>query len=297
MENLFTYQNLIIILISGILGFSIYMLLSAFLQLPTRKAGAALNKVRIGLTQEVPFENLNRKISEKIKLKEEERKTLSLGLDLSEEYKSYTPEQFVAQIAIISVIFTVVFLPLLFISLPIGLLCSLFGPIYGFVQYNNIKSLIKKHKEAVEREIPRFTQSIYENLKISRDVLAILNAYESVAGKHFGYELRKTIADMKTSNYEDALLRLDARMNSQPVSEVVRGLVGTLRGNDQTSYFDHLSFEMKHFEENMIRTVGMKRPDKMHRLSMAMLGGFFCMLMAVIGTMLMNAFAMFEGAM
>ena len=89
-------------------------------------------------------------------------------------------------------------------------------------------------------------------------------------------------------------MRLDRRIGSQPLSEVIRGLIGTLRGNDQTTYFDHLSFEMKHLEENMIRKEAMKRPEQMQRLSMAMLIGVFLMLAAVCGTMLVESFKIFD---
>lgn len=41
------------------------------------------------------------------------------------------------------------------------------------------------------------------------------------------------IADMKTGNYENALIHFETRIGSPMLSDVIRGLIGVLRGDDQ----------------------------------------------------------------
>jgi len=79
--------------------------------------------------------------------------------------------------------------------------------------------------------------TVGQSLENDRDVLKILTSYRRVAGKDFGAELDQTIADMKTGNYENALIRFETRIGSPMLSDVIRGLIGVLRGDDQRMYF------------------------------------------------------------
>jgi CHASE3 domain sensor protein len=95
--------------------------------------------------------------------------------------------------------------------------------------------------------------------------------YKRVAGKELGQELDKTIADMKTGNYEDALLRFENRIGSPLLSDIVRGLIGTLRGDDQQMYFKMICFDMRQIEQNNLKKEVAKRPKKIQKYSMMML--------------------------
>lgn len=61
-----------------------------------------------------------------------------------------------------------------------------------------------------------------QSLKASRDVLAMLEAYKKNAGPVFAHELDVLTADMRSSSYEAALTRFEARFNSPMLSDVVR---------------------------------------------------------------------------
>lgn len=292
MENILNMENLMIFLICALGGVALYMVITNLMKLPAQKSVDIMLKAAQGNKKEIPFASLSKKIAKHIKIDASKKEKLERALELMKDTQS--AEEFMAQKYIMAVIISLIFSILFFVSKPLGFIGILFGPIVSYLQYQEVFKKLKNHRAAVEREVPRFTQSVYENLKVSRNVLAIMESYQTVAGTAFSFELQKTIADMKTSNYESALMRLDRRIGSQPLSEVIRGLIGTLRGNDQTTYFDHLSFEMKHLEENMIRKEAMKRPEQMQRLSMAMLIGVFLMLAAVCGTMLVESFKIFD---
>ena len=59
-------------------------------------------------------------------------------------------------------------------------------------------------------------------IQISRDVLKILTSYRRVAGRDFGAELDQTIADMKTGNYENALIRFETLENQSATAVPIR---------------------------------------------------------------------------
>ena len=81
----------------------------------------------------------------------------------------------------------------------------------------------------------------------------------------------QTIADMKTGNYENALIRFETRIGSPMLSDVIRGLIGVLRGDDQRMYFKMITFDMRQIEQNNLKKEAAKHPKKIQRYSMMML--------------------------
>lgn len=138
-------------------------------------------------------------------------------------------------------------------------------------QYYRVFDTVKKRRKAIEAEVPRFTLLLSQSLKTDRDVLRILSSYRKVAGPEFSRELDTTIADMKTGNYENALQRLSTRVGSALLTETVRGLIGTLRGDDQSIYFEMLSHDMRKIEQNRLEKEAEKQPAKIQKYSMLML--------------------------
>ena len=99
----------------------------------------------------------------------------------------------------------------------------------------------------------------------------MLVSYRRIAGPYLSQELDTTIADMRTGNYESALLRFQNRVGSNMLSDIIRGLIGTLRGDDQQMYFKMLVFDMRQVEQSMLRKEAQKRPKQMQKYSMLML--------------------------
>ena len=102
------------------------------------------------------------------------------------------------------------------------------------------EELVREKREQIEGELYRFVSTITQELKNSRDVLSMLEHYKENAGEMFQKELDIVCADMRSSSYEAALTRFEARLNSPQLSDVVRGLIGVLRGDDGAVYFQML---------------------------------------------------------
>ena len=76
----------------------------------------------------------------------------------------------------------------------------------------------------------------------------------------FQKELDIVCADMRSSSYEAALTRFEARLNSPQLSDVVRGLIGVLRGDDGAVYFQMLTHDFKQAELQRLKAKAAKNP-------------------------------------
>ena len=124
--------------------------------------------------------------------------------------------------------------------------------------------------------------TITQELKASRDVLSMLENFKRNAGEDFAAELDILTADMRSSSYEAALTRFEARFNSPMLSDITRGLIGVLRGDDSGIYFQMLSHDMKQLELQRLKAQAMKIPPKIRVFSFAMLMCFLMTYMAII---------------
>lgn len=148
---------------------------------------------------------------------------------------------------------------------------------------------VRKKREQIEAELPRFVSTIAQELKATRDVLRMLEVYAKHAEGSLQNELHMTIADMKSGNQETALLRLEARIGSTMVSDVVRGLLAVMRGDQGVVYFDMLAHDFKLLEIQRLKLIAMKRPGKIRKYSFYMLACFMLMYMVILGMEIMRA--------
>ncbi|MEG1044699.1 MAG: hypothetical protein RSF81_08010, partial [Oscillospiraceae bacterium] len=62
--------------------------------------------------------------------------------------------------------------------------------------------------------------------------------------KELSEELIITISDMKSGNQKEALRKFEGRIGSSKLSEIVRGLMSVVDGEDQSTYFYNKSHEL-----------------------------------------------------
>ncbi len=182
------------------------------------------------------------------------------------------------------------FLMPLFVPVMIGLAVALW-----FSAYYAAFDFVKKRRKRIELEVPRFALTIGQNLENDRDVLKMLTSYRRVAGKEFGAELDQTVADMKTGNYENALIHFENRVSSPMLSDVIRGLIGVLRGDDQRMYFKMICFDMRQIEQHNLKKEAAKRPKKIQRYSMMMLFCIIIIYLVVLCTEVLSSMGAFFG--
>ncbi|MDD4714881.1 MAG: secretion protein F [Candidatus Absconditabacteria bacterium] len=193
-----------------------------------------------------------------------------------------TPEEFISSAILKSGIIALLIIPCLMIlplTAPILMFISI---IIYFKEIRKADEILKIKKEKIEVELPRFVATITQELKASRDVLSIIENYKKNAGEEFADELDILTADMRSSSYEAALTRFEARINSPMLSDITRGLIGVLRGDDGSMYFQMLSHDMKQLELQRLKAQAMKIPPKIRVFSFVMLMCFLMTYMAII---------------
>lgn len=275
--------TLLILLVAVLLGIGAYNLSCAFVDVPTARTSRMMMiaKKQTGEASEklsdVYLTRIAEKLSPLLKLDPIKRSKLELALNIAEI--PLTPESYTMK-AILTAVLTALLGLFLLLFIPlVGFLVMASSILMWFSTYQKAFDIVKKRKKLIEAELPRFAVSIQQGLSTDRDVLKLLISYRRIAGPHLGKELDTTIADMKTGNYENALLHLQNRVGSTMLSDIVRGLIGTLRGDDQQMYFKMLVFDMRQIEQNNLKKEAAKRPKQMQKYSMMML---FCILLIYV---------------
>ena len=222
-------------------------------------------------------------------LKLNEFKRTQLEADLKTAQMDITPEMFKANAIVKSFIIGAFAIPTIFIF-------PLLSPVIiflAFFLYNlEIKSVshrIKDKRLKIEYELPRLVSTIEKTLKHNRDVLYMLDSYRENAGKELKHELDITVADMKSGNYEGAITRLEARVGSSQMSDVCRGLIGILRGDDTEIYWAGLAVKFNDIQRQQLRLQARKIPSKVRRLSICLLICFMLIYVTVILSQIMSS--------
>lgn len=256
-------------------GIGCYYLSCAIADVPTSRTSRMmlLSRKQTGNGKENLFDVYLTKVAEKcsflLHLDPVRKGKLSQALSIAG--LSITPEAYTMK-ALLSAFLVAACSVVFFFLFPLmGLLMLGLVVLMWFATYYKVFDIVKKRKKAIEAELARFAVSIQQSLATDRDVLRLLISYRRIAGPELGTELDTTIADMKTGNYEQALLRFQNRIGSTMLSDIVRGLIGTLRGDDQQMYFKMLAFDLRQVEQNNLKKEAAKRPKQMQKYSMLML--------------------------
>lgn len=200
-----------------------------------------------------------------------------------------TPETFTALALLKSLCIALLAIPCAFIfPLVIPFVIILAVAVY-FRETGKADAKMREKREAIEQELPRFVATVEQELKTSRDILAIMENFKKHAGVHFAYELDVTCADMRSSSYEAALTRFEARIGSAQLSDVVRGLVSVIRGDDSAVYFKMLSHDFKLIELQRLKSQAQKIPPKIRVFSFGMLMLFLLTYLFVMGMQLIDS--------
>lgn len=193
-----------------------------------------------------------------------------------------TPELFTATAIVKAASVAMLAVPSIFV-LPLLAPVALFlAVLIYFKEIRKADEALSAKRSRIEQELPRFVATITQELKASRDVLAILESFKKNAGADFGAELDILTADMRSSSYEAALTRFEARFNSPMLSDITRGLIGVLRGDDGAVYFQMLSHDMKQLELQRLKAQAIKIPSKIRVCSFFMLMCFLMTYMVII---------------
>ncbi len=229
------------------------------------------------------------------RLRLNEFKRAQLEADLKTAQMDITPEMFKANAVVKACLVGVFAIPVAFI-LPLLVPVVLFLAFFLYrMEVKSVSKRIKAKREKIEYELPRLVSNIEKTLAHNRDVLYMLESYTPNAGTELKHELNITVADMKSGNYEGAITRLESRVGSSMMSDVCRGLIGILRGDDNRMYWATLALKFNDTARQQLRLRAQKVPKKVKRLSMCLLICFMLIYVVVILEQIMSSIGVLFG--
>lgn len=211
------------------------------------------------------------KLSKYIRIDDLKQNRLKDMLKYSDKKVAKEPKIFVAENIIKSVMIMIpgiVLMPLLPMATFGFIVIAVFS--YYITESSLYNNYLNKKKD-IEYELPRFCSVIGQEVKATRDVIGILGRYMPGAGKALREELKVLIADMNSSNYESALKRFEVRLGIDKMAEIVRGLIGTVRGDDTATYFEMLSRDLDQLELQRLNDIAAMQPKKVGKYQLVVL--------------------------
>lgn len=234
--------------------------------------------------------SLSMRLAKYIRLNEEKKSDLSAQLRLTGS--GLTPETHVARIAVNFVLWLALAAVLFAVSPILGLLVVGLDIYLLFQDITALGKGAKAAREKIEADLPRLAATLAQELQSNRDVIGILTAFLPSAAPEFRSELQMTLADMRSGSPEKALIRMDKRVGSLMLSEIVRGLLMVLQGDNGVQYFEMLEHDFKQTEIQNLSLIAEKRPGKIQTYSFLM---FLCLMLTILGALLLYAVSKTQG--
>ena len=279
-------MKMILLLVFALFAVGLFMLLAGLLRLPTMRTSKAMINTgrqdkKLAKTLDALYLDGAVKLAGYVRMNGYKRSRMdhvlkAAGIGMS-------PETYMAYAYLKAGSFFLLIVPALYVFPLLSILLALLGVMTYYKETKKADEMLREKREQIEGELYRFVSTITQELKNSRDVLSMLEHYKANAGPMFRKELDIVCADMRSSSYEAALTRFEARLNSPQLSDVVRGLVGVLRGDDGAVYFQMLSHDFKQAELQRLKAKAAKIPPKIRVFSFAMLICFLATYFAIIG--------------
>ncbi len=285
-------MKLLLLCIFVLFALGLFSLLCGLLRLPTLRAGRAMGNAG---KKERPLSDVLEayycagatKLAGLIRM--DEYKKARLERTLKAAGMEVTPEEYQAHAILKAGAWGILILPALWI-LPLLAVPLLIIMVLTYLKESgNAEECLKEKREMIEGESYRFASTITQELRNGRDVLSMLERYKRNAGEAFRKELDVLCADMRSGSYETALTRFETRIGSAQISDVVRGLIGVLRGDDGAAYFQMLTRDFKEAELRRLKAKAAKIPPKVRIFSFAMLLCYLATFFVIIIYEIMNS--------
>jgi len=253
------------ILLAAAIFLSLYSFLGMLL-LPLPGGSKAVKRIKSlkgsEKKQQYILKPLTQAIANFISMSPYKRKLMVEALEEAEIDMS--PEEYMAQ-ALVKALVTAAGIPaFILLGIPVASGgCAFLAVAVYFRERGKIEDRIKKFKEEIMRELPRFIRTFSNSLRTTNDKRKIFETYRKVAGKALRRHIDILISEFETlNNVEEALRRFDARINIPQLSSFIDGVIGESRGIDQNTFFAIMEENMKSLAMENIRREIQKRPGK-----------------------------------
>ena len=273
-------------------AFGLYFIVADRLKIPYLKSSKAIMNMgrsdrKLTTAIEAIIMDLSIKLSRFIPMDRYKKNRLSATLKAAGI--SMTPECYQAHAILKALTVGLLIIPCLLIFPLMAIAVALLSVLVYFKEYQKADNQMQERRGEIETELLRFVSTMEQELKTSRDVLSILESFKKTTTPALADELGITCADMRSGGYEVALMRLEARVNSPQLSDVVRGLISVIRGDDGVMYFQMLAHDFKQMELRKLKAQAQKIPGKIRIFSLIMLMCFLATFLIVIAVQVIQS--------
>ena len=144
-----------------------------------------------------------------------EFKEKRMGIQLARAGISLTPKEYVARSFLMAGSALILSGLLLSITMSNMLPVSAILAVLVYFHFNSeIKDRLKAKDRLIEAELPKFVRAIVQGLKTEKDVIKLLETYQTIAGDGLRYDIEVLIMDLKSGNFEDAMIAFDKRVGN-----------------------------------------------------------------------------------
>ena len=282
-----------IIIIFILISAGIFSILSSVLKLPPYSATQRLRGVA-GKTKMT--ETLNQRLLLPVMklvapfIRLDDFKERRMKIKLERAGIIFTPKEYYARAvvmaagtAIIGTLAAVAIMPSMAV-----VVCILAVIVY-FHFFGEVNDRLKEKDELIESELPKFIRAIVQGLKTEKDVIKLLESYSTIAGKGLQYDIEVLVLDLKSGNFENAMLDFDKRVGNAYMSRLTKALIAVNRGDNQEAALNHLLSDMSLLSHETMQRELNKRPGrvKMMIIPIVVIGIFT--LFYVVGVNLFNS--------
>lgn len=219
-----------------------------------------------------------------------EFKEKRMGIQLARAGISLTPKEYVARSFLMAGSALVLSGLLLSLTMSNMLPVSAILAVLVYFHFNSeIKDRLKAKDRLIEAELPKFVRAIVQGLKTEKDVIKLLETYQTIAGDGLRYDIEVLIMDLKSGNFEDAMIAFDKRVGNAYVSRLTKALISVNRGDNQDSTLNYLISDMGLLAKETMQRELNKRPGRVKMLIIPIVLVAVGTLFYVIGMHLFNS--------
>lgn len=267
-------------------------ILADVMKVPTMKAAKAANNLgkkgdKKTSAIKIYLKEFAAKLSGKIRLSDYRK--AQLEADLRTAGMDITPELYVSRAIVKALAIGILAVPAFLIVKLLGLFILFAAIVVYFSEVRKVGRMIASKRKKIEYELPRFVASIEKTMKHQKGAVYAIEAFKDTTCPELKEELDITVADMRSGNEEVALTRLESRVGSTMMSDITRGLIGVVRGDDMEVYWATTAMKFADYQREQLKAQAKAVPRKVRKLSMALLFCFILIYVAVLGQTLLTS--------
>ena len=234
-------------------------------------------------------------IAKRLKLSQDTERYLKEML--AECELAVTPQQYYAR-AIVMGVLVLPLTPLIVLAgVPYLWPVTLLLAVLIYMKYvNQIKDKREEKRKAQQRAMPHFVRSVLAQVNTVRadlvqiDLLKVMEDYLKVADAAFYQPVAKLVSDMKiTGDLEYSLETFEKRIMLPEITALTNALIGIHRGEDHLTALQFIARDADQRASELIKNELTKRPGKVNRLSLPLVGLgvfalFYCLILYMFNT-------------